>query len=555
MKISRESRLFRFALIPLAIVAAGCSAGSNNVGNSGVSTSQSTTTTQATSTSQSTSTTQTSTTTAPSGALPTGGPVPAGFHPVSVTFVSPTVGYVLGTAGKCCTAVMLRTTDGGTHWQSVPPPPVTVRPGPGQSGGASSVRFASPLDGWVFGPKLYATHDGGKTWQDLSVHGSVLALETSDRVVVAVVSPCQTGTSCIEQASSSGGSFAVFHTEQHLAGPGAISLNGSGGFAFLGFSGSAKPVAHIFASSNLTNQQGWNPFSDPCAVTPLTLGSFVAPDPVHLYSLCVGNDASGVGEKIVTVTQNGATRVAGKAPPPGLPEELSATPTGVLAVAAEYAQAAKSFIYRSLDGGRSWGTSSFPDALGVGFSELGFTTTTQGVVIHGSPTSASRGGPDDFLMTHDAGATWLHISFTVPASNVCLPQQLSVGTHTTSASGHFSLTFIFKNIGTSACVLLGYPAVAALNSAGQQAAIAKQTLNGHMGGVAGGSASIVVLAPGASGSAVAESTALSPTPCPVYPSLVMTPPDAGQPKTFSFQNAGTCNLEVHPVVPGTSGVG
>lgn len=45
--------------------------------------------------------------------------------------------------------------------------------------GVSEVRFADLLDGWVFGPALFATHDGARTWQQVTLGGSVVALETS----------------------------------------------------------------------------------------------------------------------------------------------------------------------------------------------------------------------------------------------------------------------------------------------------------------------------------------------------------------------------------------
>ena len=62
-------------------------------------------------------------------------------------------------------------------------------------------------------------------------------------------------------------------------------------------------------------------------------------------------------------------------------------------------------LYRSTDGGATWTTAETYGDGGIGFNDLGFTTATQGVVIHGLP-----GPPADFasqlLMTTDGGATW-----------------------------------------------------------------------------------------------------------------------------------------------------
>ena len=60
--------------------------------------------------------------------------------------------------------------------------------------------------------------------------------------------------------------------------------------------------------------------------------------------------------------------------------EIAAADSSHVAVTA---QSGASFIYLSTDGGGSWGTADdLPDG-GAGFRDLGFTTSTQGVVISG----------------------------------------------------------------------------------------------------------------------------------------------------------------------------
>ncbi len=106
----------------------------------------------------------------PPTAPPTAAPgtiLPADFQPLSVTFVSPTEGWVLGTTtcGSAKCAVIAHTLDAGRTWSRIHAPATTIAPGPGFVGtGVRAVRFADPLDGWAYGPDLWATHDGGKTW-------------------------------------------------------------------------------------------------------------------------------------------------------------------------------------------------------------------------------------------------------------------------------------------------------------------------------------------------------------------------------------------------------
>ena len=75
---------------------------------------------------------------------PPGGPVPAGFEPQSVTFVSASEGWVLGTApcaAKPCTSVV-RTLNGGRTWQGIPAP-VAALSSSGQGQGVGCLLYTS----------------------------------------------------------------------------------------------------------------------------------------------------------------------------------------------------------------------------------------------------------------------------------------------------------------------------------------------------------------------------------------------------------------------------
>ena len=58
----------------------------------------------------------------------------------------------------------------------------------------------------------------------------------------------------------------------------------------------------------------------------------------------------------------------------------------------------------SFDGGKTWAT--VHDAGSVAFSELGFTTTEQGVAIATASSGASH-----LLITRDGGHTWSPVTF------------------------------------------------------------------------------------------------------------------------------------------------
>ena len=117
------------------------------------------------------------------------GPAPApGFQPTSVTFIGNTLGAVLGEAGSCgtgpCTA-MAGTHDYGNNWTEIGAP--DARPANGKEG-VSQVRFLNLQHGWAYGPALYATHNGGKTWRAIGTRGGrVIDLSTVGRRAFAVV--------------------------------------------------------------------------------------------------------------------------------------------------------------------------------------------------------------------------------------------------------------------------------------------------------------------------------------------------------------------------------
>jgi hypothetical protein len=125
--------------------------------------------------------------------------------------------------------------------------------------------------------------------------------------------------------------------------------------------------------------------------------------------------------------------------------------------------------------------------------------------------------------------------------------------------GHQAEVLLFKNRGTQPCTLSGYPGVAALDASGNQGAQAQRTPAGYMGGLTNADDPIPVvgLAAGATASALLESTAVragngNAASCPTYASFLVTPPGETHAARVTAQLAA-CTLEVHPVVPGTSG--
>jgi photosystem II stability/assembly factor-like uncharacterized protein len=89
---------------------------------------------------------------------------------LSTSWISATQGWALAaqpcTAGTC--ARLARTTDGGRSWQVLPDPPAAIEQGTTDctvNACVSQVSFASSAIGYLYGPALLMTTDGGWTWQ------------------------------------------------------------------------------------------------------------------------------------------------------------------------------------------------------------------------------------------------------------------------------------------------------------------------------------------------------------------------------------------------------
>jgi photosystem II stability/assembly factor-like uncharacterized protein len=94
----------------------------------------------------------------------------AGFEPAAVSFVSASRGWVLGLSGCADCAALRETRDGGGIWTALPPPPAPLGYDIGSPvTGVTQVAFADAASGFLYGPELLATTDGGRTWDRASL--------------------------------------------------------------------------------------------------------------------------------------------------------------------------------------------------------------------------------------------------------------------------------------------------------------------------------------------------------------------------------------------------
>ena len=190
------------------------------------------------------------------------------------------------------------------------------------------------------------------------------------------------------------------------------------------------------------------------------------------------------------------------------------------------------------------GTSTASTTSGTPVTSASSTATTSASAPSSTPASTA---------SHSSAATATHAS-----TPQCLSDIRVIPGATQGAAGHIILVLIFNNVSrTTTCEMIGYPGVDLVTASGATVAHLTRTLRGYAGGEPVGvtAPQAVILAPGASASAVAEASDVPQggiTNCGNY-SLLITVPNQ-----FASVGGGTamlprCDAQIHPVVPGTTG--
>jgi hypothetical protein len=343
---------------------------------------------------------------------PAPAPVPANFQPTSVTFVGKDTGWVIGQAGtpghcatQYCTS-MARTDDAGNTWAGVRAP-VT-----GQADGAtgvSQVRFLNLSDGWAFGPQLFATHDGGRTWSQVVTDGlRVTDLETVGSRAFALFASC-TGTGAAFAAGCT--SYSLYSSpasadDWTAAGPATTGLaGGASSLVLTGTRGYLLAPDGMLYAGPVNGSAPWQQVKAiPCPVgTPLASGQptgalLAAADAANLVLVCASSSVPGTQQaKHVFTSANGgiAWQNAAAAPALGLATSVAATTSGTDVLATT----------RGIDvqpaGSTTWqaATLNGPPPAG-GFGYVGMTTDEQGIALPANPAAGT------VWFTFDGGKSW-----------------------------------------------------------------------------------------------------------------------------------------------------
>lgn len=339
-------------------------------------------------------------------ALPASGnpPPPKGFEADSASFVSARSGFVLGARGCSrlpCQARLKKTVNGGRTWTSVPAPAVSLVPtyttSPASS--VSSVRFENASDGWLFGPALWATTDAGTKWHRISLPGQVIALAAADGEVFVISEP-RTGLDHARLYESRVGTTR-WTLVRGIAPQNALTVFGHSVWV-----GVASGVGgSLWRSADSGGH--WSALSFRCPSGTISASPVAAASTSNVAIGCSDQGFPQPGQsikKVFTSSNGGRTFHLMGSPPISGQIGTLAMPLRRPRLITLAAASGATYLYRSVNGGRTWGGTVFLDG-GLDTRDLAYVSGTTGYAIHfsGGPVIAYGMG---LLKTANAGATW-----------------------------------------------------------------------------------------------------------------------------------------------------
>ena len=319
-----------------------------------------------------------STTTLPASTVPP--PAPS-LRLSAIAFFDPEHGYAYFTRtdGGNCTSLVGPTNDGGADFSSL----VVVTSWPcDETAPATSLAFDDHGDGFLYGPGLFVTHDGGATWSPSDQPSQVLSVQALGESVWMVEagcpaigphSPCPTG---LLESSDGGRTWAPSPSlptgaDAPSSGEPALGQTWLVRLSEL----SAYLLANLGPVNGTTDLRlwftgdggaSWVPRMSPCTGSPALSAVLSAAPDGTLWAVCAGEPSTGYQGKAVALSSDGGRTWATQANclyvPPRVPPGCEALDFGYLGQV-DAVSSTRAFLAGGRlpllvtdDGGRRWVT-------------------------------------------------------------------------------------------------------------------------------------------------------------------------------------------------------
>jgi len=367
-----------------------------------------------------------------SGAFSATPPAPA---LAAVAFSSPTAGYGLfeQQGASSCSDSVGRTSDGGAHFTALAR--VTSWRCAGNDP-AGWLAFDDHGDGFLYGPKLFTSNDGGASWARSAQPGAVLAVAAVGRSVWMLEQVCAAGahsTNCplrLFESADGGRHFTPSPQQPPLTLAGrVVALNAGSAYgqswlvrvnahaAYLLAPPVPRPPSTADSAPLLYTGDGgasWTTRRIPCR-SGLSAVLSVAPDDA-LFAVCAGEPGTGAQAKSTAVSTDGGRTWSVHAPCPNLNTCRTPLNYGYLGeVDATSARTAfvigdRSALLVTRDGGQSWTALGDVGDVNGEPAQVAFFGATDGLVLGRANTATA---PVTIWHTSNGGHSW---SAVVPAT-------------------------------------------------------------------------------------------------------------------------------------------
>jgi photosystem II stability/assembly factor-like uncharacterized protein len=349
---------------------------------------------------------------------------------LSTSWINATEGWALAAqpcAGGTC-ARLARTTDAGRHWQRLPDPPATALAGMLDCLSAracvSQVSFASPAIGYLYGPSLLMTTDGGLTWKARpGLETETLTIAGGQAYRVAYTSggcpgPCRPSLQEAPAGSANWRTLIARLIEPDRSDSAQIAVSGTDVLVAMygSLGGPVLAQADVYRSAD--GGGTWRQAADPCGPSPRGPG----PNNLSMEKDLIGLAASPGGfvaglcftrarnsTFVITSADAGTNWRPASASPPGQGLGfITAASPATIAVASGATGGSGAYTARLLvttDGGRHWVTvaTDTQDLAADGIPAwAGFETTLAGQWL---------GDPHGVWTTADGGLRWTRTAF------------------------------------------------------------------------------------------------------------------------------------------------
>ena len=322
-------------------------------------------------------------------------PTPGPFNLAQIqdaTFVDASHGWVLGegcaTGIQECRLLLEQTVDGGQHWVVSAAPDLPAYPVDGSSGW--HLRFGTILDGWLYGPQLYATHDGGQTWT-LARSSPIVSLASAGQFVWALEGSCPNGCSLsLQRSADAGRSWSGVNLPQLGHAGFAVQARADATHGWiLAWGLETQTGATLLQTSD--GGSSWRALPAPCTPSLGSSGVVAASSPLNVWVVCGG--VPGAGQQLKQLSRSvdgGAHWMTSDLSSSGYVGDLAVT-----SATRAWLAFGRGPLSMTVDGGRTWRTSI--ENYDAGMEFVRFVDQ-----LHGWAASAQQ-----LYHTSDGGVHWM----------------------------------------------------------------------------------------------------------------------------------------------------